>query len=531
MKIVISDSLPTSAADLLRDAGWTVDARAGRPVEDLKQALTNADGLIVRSATKVDAALIAAAPQLRVVARAGSGVDNVDLDAASKRGILVLNAPGANSVSVAEHAFALMLTLARSISLADAQMKEGRWEKKSLQGAEVRGKTLGVVGLGRIGREVVRRARAFEMQIVAHDPYISSQVAADLDVELVSIDQLCERADFITLHIPSSAGTRRLIDRERLAHCKKGVRIINTARGTLVDEAALAEAISSGHVAGAGLDVYEQEPPPDTTLTGLPQVVATPHIAASTKEAQELVGLETATCVREYLRSGVVRNAVNFSSVSAEEFKRLQPYLSLAERLGSFLAQLTDERIEGVGIRYYGELAGQSHDMLVGAVLVGLFRTVLSSPVTLVNARSVAEQRGLEIVESHSSRARNFTSLVSIKLHTTAGERWAEGAVFEPNQPRLVLLDGVEVEAPLDGTLVVIRNSDQPGVIGDVGTILGAHRVNIATFALGRGSDGAVGVVSIEDSRDHSGADDVGDAMLEEIRRVEAVRHAGLVKL
>ena len=262
MKIVISDSLPTSAADLLRDAGWTVDARAGRPVEDLKQALTNADGLIVRSATKVDAALIAAAPQLRVVARAGSGVDNVDLDAASKRGILVLNAPGANSVSVAEHAFALMLTLARSISLADAQMKEGRWEKKSLQGAEVRGKTLGVVGLGRIGREVVRRARAFEMQIVAHDPYISSQVAADLDVELVSIDQLCERADFITLHIPSSAGTRRLIDRERLAHCKKGVRIINTARGTLVDEAALAEAISSGHVAGAGLDVYEQEPPP-----------------------------------------------------------------------------------------------------------------------------------------------------------------------------------------------------------------------------------------------------------------------------
>jgi D-3-phosphoglycerate dehydrogenase len=528
MKIVISDSLPTSAADLLRDAGWTVDARAGRPIDELKHALADADGLIVRSATKVDADLIAAAPQLRVVARAGSGVDNVDLEAASKRGILVLNAPGANSVSVAEHACALMLTLARSIALADAQMKNGRWEKKSLQGAELRGKTLGVVGLGRIGREVVRRTRAFEMRIIAHDPYISSQVAADLDVELVSIDALCERSDFITLHIPSASGTERLLNKERLARCKPGVRIINTARGTLVDETALAEAIASGHVAGAGLDVYEQEPPPDTRLTGLPQVVATPHIAASTKEAQELVGLETATCVREYLRSGVVRNAVNFSSVSAEEFKRLQPYLALSERLGSFLAQLTDERIEGVGIRYYGDLAGQSHDMLVGAVLVGLFRTVLSSPVTLVNARSVAEQRGLEVIESHSSRARNFTSLVSIKLLTGHGERWAEGAVFEPNQPRLVLLDGVEVEAPLAGTLVVMRNNDQPGVIGDVGTILGNHRVNIATFALGRAAEGAVGVVSIEGSSD---SEDVGGEILEEIRRLEAVQRVSLVRL
>ena len=353
----------------------------------------------MRSATTVDADLIAAAPKLRVIARAGSGVDNVDLAAASQRGILVLNAPGANSISVAEHACALMLTLARSIARADAQMKAGRWDKKSLPGAELRGKTLGVVGLGRIGREVVRRARAFEMRVIAHDPYISSQLAEDLDVQLVSMDELCEQADFITLHLPSSAGTRGLLDKERLARCKPGVRIINTARGTLVDEAALAEAITSGHVAGAALDVFENEPPPDTALTGLPQVVATPHIAASTKEAQELVGLETATCVREYLRSGVVRNAVNFSSVSAEEFKRLQPYVGLAERLGSLLAQLTEERIEGVGIRYYGELAGQSHDMLVGAVLVGLFRTVLSSAVTLVNARSVAEQRGIEIID------------------------------------------------------------------------------------------------------------------------------------
>ena len=532
MKIVIADSLPASAADLLRSEGWTVDARAGRPLAELKADLTDADGLIVRSATKVDADLLADAARLRVVARAGTGVDNVDLDAASQRGILVLNAPGANSISVAEHACALMLTLARSIAAADAQMKTGRWEKTSLQGAELRRKTLGVVGLGRIGREVVLRARAFEMDIIAHDPFISTQVAEDLGVELVSLDTLCARADFITLHVPSTAGTRSLLDREQLARCKPGVRIINTARGDLIDHAALVEALASGHVAGAGLDVFPTEPPADTTLTGLPQVVATPHIAASTKEAQELVGVETATCVREFLRSGIVRNAVNFPSVAPEEFRRLQPYVTLAERLGSLLSQLTTDRIEGVGVRYYGELAGGSQDILVGAVLVGLFRPMLSSAVTLVNARSVAKQRGLDVIESHSSRARNFTSLISVKLHTDRGERWAEGAVFEPKEPRLVLLDGVEVEAPLDGTLIVIQNNDQPGVIGEVGTILGRHGINIATFALGRGPAGAVGVVKVESGTSPAtGEPVVPNALLEEVAQVPAVQHAALVHL
>ena len=404
MKIIIADPLPSSAADLLRAEGWSVDARAGRSPGELQGDLAAADGLIVRSATRVDADLLAAAPRLRVVARAGTGVDNIDLDAASRRGILVLNAPGVNSISVAEHALALMLALARSVPRADASMKVGRWEKKALDGAELRGKCLGVLGLGRIGREVVRRALAFEMRIVAHDPYISAQIADDLSVELVTLDGLCAEADYISLHLPSTAGTRGLFDAARLARCKRGVRIVNTARGDLLDEAALAAAIGSGQVAGAGLDVFETEPPGSAALTGLPQVVATPHIAASTREAQELVGLETATCVREFLRAGVVRNAVNFPSVTAEEFRRLQPFVGLAERLGSFLAQLAEDRIEVVGIRYYGELAHRNHDMLVGAVLVGLFRTMLSSTVTLVNARSIAQQRGLEIVESHSTR-------------------------------------------------------------------------------------------------------------------------------
>ena len=528
MKIVISDSLPDSAAAVFRDEGWTVDARAGRPHDELLRDLADADALVVRSATKVDASLIAAAPRLQVVARAGTGVDNVDLDAASKRGILVVNAPGANSVSVAEHTCALMLAMSRSIAMADAQMKEGRWEKKSLQGGEVRGKTLGVIGLGRIGREVARRARAFEMRLVAHDPFISAQVAADLDVDLVSLDDLCERADFITLHVPSSAGNGPLIGRDQLARCKRGVKIINTARGDLIDEDALAEALREGHVAGAGLDVFGVEPPATTTLTGLPGVVATPHIAASTKEAQELVGVETATCVRDFLRSGVVRNAVNFASVPPEEFKRLQPFISLAERLGGFLAQVNDDRIEGVGVRYYGELAGEGHALLVGAVLVGLFRPVLSSTVTLVNARAIAEQRGVEVVESQSTRPRNFTSLISVKVHTDAGERWIEGAVFAPNEPRLVLLDGVAVEAALEGELIVIQNTDQPGVIGEVGTILGRHNVNIAGFALGRGTSGAVGVVTVEADGTHPA---LPDGVLEELQQVPAIRSAHLVRL
>ena len=525
MKIVIADPLPSSAADLLRDEGLDVDAQTGRTPEELHATLADADALIVRSATHVDADLIAKAPGLKVIARAGTGVDNVDLDAASAGGILVVNAPGANSVSVAEHTFALLLASARSIAHADAQMKAGRWEKKRLMGTELRGKTLGVVGLGRIGREVVHRARAFGMRAVAHDPFIASQIAVDLDVELLELDELCAQADFITLHIPST-GTRPLFDAERLSRCKPTLRIINTARGTLIDEAALADAIEQGVVGGAGLDVFQTEPPSDTRLTGLPQVVATPHIAGSTREAKELVGLETATCVRDFLHAGIARNAVNYPSLAPEEFRRLQPYALLAQRLGAFLGQISTGRIETVAIRYYGELAEGNTETLVGATLVGFFGTVLSTNVTPINARSLATERGIEVIESRSTRPRNFTNLISVKLHTSHGERWAEGALFEQAGPRLVLVDGVRVEAPLEGTLVVIRNDDQPGVIGEVGMILGRHRVNIATFALGRGPEGAVAVVNI----DREGADDprVTDDVLDEIRGVPAVQQVAV---
>jgi D-3-phosphoglycerate dehydrogenase len=530
VKIVVADPLPPSALDVLRQERWTVDELVGAPRPRLAAALGDADALVVRSATRVDGDLLAAAPALRAIARAGTGVDNVDLDAASARGIVVLNAPGANSVSVAEHTLALMLALARNVTRADRSLKAGRWEKARLTGIELRGKTLGIVGLGRVGQEVALRARAFGMHLLAHDPYIASQVAEELGVDLVALDELCARADFISLHVPSTPATRHLFDAARLGQIKPGARLINTARGDLVDEDALADAIEAGRLAGAALDVFQEEPPRHHRLLSLPQVIVTPHIAASTAEAQELVGLETARCLRDFLRDGLVRNAVNFPSIPAEEFRRLRPYVRLAERMGTFLAQLADGRMHALGIRYYGDLTQGSTELLASAALVGLFRPMLASSVTPVNARAVAAERGLELIESRSSRPRNFTSLISLKLHTSAGERWIEGAVFEPASPRLVLIDGVEIEAPLEGTLLVLRNNDQPGVIGEVGTILGRHGVNIATFALGRREGAAVGIVTLDEPPEKLDPR-LEAALLGAIRAVAAVRDARLVRL
>jgi len=525
LKIVVADDLPASALELLQTEGWEIDARSGRAPEQLAADLKDADAIVVRSATKVTAPLIEAAPNLRVIARAGTGVDNVDVPAASARGIVVMNAPGANSISVAELALGLILSLARHLPAADGSMKQGKWEKKKFLGEEVREKTLGLAGLGRIGQEVARRAAAFGMRLIAHDPFISEQVARDLGVELVSLDDLFARADYVSLHMPSNASTRNMINAERLARCKKGIRIINTARGDLVDEAALADAIESGQVGGAGLDVFRKEPPADQRLQSLPQVVATPHIAASTREGQELVGTETAAALRDFLRDGIIRNAVNFPSVSPEEFTRLQPYLVLGERLGAVLAQFNEGRANTLGVRYYGELADGKNDMIVNSVLVGLFNPILSSAVTPVNARQVAADRGIDIVESRSSRARNFTSLISVKLHTDKGELWLEGAVFEGLAPRLVLVDGIGVDAPLTGTLILLRNEDLPGVIGDVGSLLGRHGVNIANFALGRDGSRAIGVVNVDER------EDIPDSLLAELQKIKSVQDARLVRV
>lgn len=526
MHIVIADELPASAVALLSEvSGWTIDAQSGRPLPELLEALGQADALVVRSATKVTREVIDAAPRLRVIARAGTGVDNVDLQAASARGIVVMNAPGANSISVAELAMAQMLALARHLPAADAAMKGHRWEKKRFAGIELRGKTLGIVGLGRIGQEVASRARAFDMQIVAHDPFITEELAAQIGARLASLDEVCAEADYLTLHLPVTPQTRHLFNAERFARCKPGIRLINTARGDLIDEPALAAALKSGRVAAAALDVFEQEPPADWALADLPNVIASPHIAASTGEAQELVGVETAAAVRDFLRDGLIRNAVNFPSLTPEDFARLRPWLTLAERLGSFVAQLGETRTTAVGIRYYGELAAGKSELLASAVLVGVFRTILSNGITAVNAKAVAAERGIEVIESRSSRVRDFTSLLSVKLHTSDGERWVEGTLFERGGPRLVLVDGVPVEAPLAGSQIVVKNDDRPGVIGAVGTVLGRHQVNIANFALGRSPEGAVGVVSVDQG------DRITDAVLDELRAIAAVRSVQAIRL
>ncbi|MGB7217398.1 MAG: phosphoglycerate dehydrogenase [Vicinamibacterales bacterium] len=530
MKIIVADDLPSSALDLLRaEPGWIVDAQSGRTPAALAADLADADALMVRSATKVTAQLLEAAPQLRIVARAGTGVDNVDVTAASARGILVVNSPGANSISVAEHAMALMLSLARSVPAADHAMKASRWEKKKFLGTELRGKTLGVVGLGRIGQEVAQRARSFSMRIVAHDPYISAEIASALGVEVLPLDALCATADYITLHLPVTAETKHLFNDARFARCKPGMRIVNTARGELIDGAALQRAIEQGVVAGAALDVFEQEPPKDWSLAQLPQIIATPHIAASTEEAQELVGTETAATVRDFLRDGIVRNAVNFPSVHPDEMQRLQPWIRLADRLGTLAAQLGAARIDALGVRYYGALVeSPGVDVLASSAAAGVLRPILSSGVSIVNARAVARARGIDIAETRSSRSRHFTSLLSIKLHTDSGDRWVEGTVFEPNSLRLVSVRGVEVEAPLGGTLLIVANDDQPGVIGEVGTILGRHKVNIANFALGRGADGAIGVLNVDEEGGTSGT---LDAAVAEIRKIRAVREVWVVRL
>jgi D-3-phosphoglycerate dehydrogenase len=524
MHIVIADSLPESAASPFLERGWTVDARSGRSPADLARDLEHADALIVRSATQVTASLLDAASRLRVIARAGTGVDNVDLDAASGRGVLVLNAAGANSISVAELTLGLMIALARGIPAADASMKQGAWDKKRFTGIELRGKLLGVIGFGRIGREVASRARAFGMDVVAHDPFIGARAADAAAIPLLPLEHVLERADFVTLHVPSLPETRHLLNAGRLSSCRRGVRIVNTARGELIDEAALADAIERGHVAGAAVDVFEQEPPPDRRLASLPQVIATPHIAASTREAQELVGVEVAFAVRDYLTEGVIRNAVNFPAIPVEDVPTVRPFLQAAERLGRFVAQLAPERPQVIGIRYYGELVSR-HEAIVGSsVLAGALSPFVDGNVTQVNARKLAADRGIDVVESRSTRPRDFINVISVKLHGGAGERWAEATVLHPNRPRLCSLDGIDIDMPLNGTLIVIRNDDTPGVIGSVGTILGRHAVNIASFGLGRSEGAAVGVLAVDPAPGLAAA-------VEELKSLENVRDVRVVSL
>lgn len=484
MKVIVADKISDRGIELLKETGWNIVLTNK---DTLSAELADADALIVRSATKVTPALLDKAPRLRVVGRAGVGVDNIDLDEATKRGILVMSTPGGSSVSVAEHTFALLLALVRQLPKFDAAMREGRWEKSS-SGAEVRGKTLGLIGLGRIGSEVATRADGFEMRVLAFDPFISEAAARELSVELVPLEKLYAESDFISLHTAVSPQTKEMINAASIAKMKKGVRIVNAARGELINEADLAAAIQSGQVAGAALDVFAEEPPKNCPLIGLPNVIATPHVAGSTAEAQEELGTQVAVQVRDYLVEGIIRNAVNLPALSPDQYRRVRPYLGLAERLGSLVSQAAGSRPAKIRIRYAGEVAEVGTHLLRSAVLAGLLNAILDEKVNVVNAPAVSAARGLTVEEQTRKREHGFPHTLEVSALDAGGASGftAEGTVLHDGSPRVIQIDGIPLEAELDGTVLLLRNEDRPGVIGHVGTTLGKHGVNIATFALGR---------------------------------------------
>jgi D-3-phosphoglycerate dehydrogenase / 2-oxoglutarate reductase len=525
MKIIVADKISDRGIALLRETGWEVLTPAAA---DLPREIANADGLVVRSATKVTPALLEQAKQLRVIGRAGVGVDNVNMDAATHRGILVMNTPGGNSVSVAEHTLALMLGLARSVPQASASTNSGKWEKSAFSGTEMRGKTLGLIGFGRIGTEVARRARALEMKVLAYDPYVTPAAARELEVELVPLDDLLKNSDVVSLHTSVSPATEKMINAAAIAQMKKGARLINCARGELIDEAALAEALRSGHLAGAALDTFAEEPPKTSPLIGLPNLIATPHIAGSTREAQEEVGTAIALQVRDYLQHGMIRNAVNMPSVSAEQYRRLRPYLELGERLGAFVAQAAPSTsFNHIRIRYAGEPVELGPHMIRGAILIGLLNSVLDEKVNLVNASDVAAARGLVVEETTRRRERGFPNTVEVAAANGAQSLTVEGTVVQDGSPRILALDGIGLEAALEGTLLLTRNVDVPGVIGKLGTALGGLGVNIATFALGRreavrGAE-ALALLGLDGEIDES--------VVKSIRAIPSVTDAKLVRL
>ncbi|HUK29609.1 MAG TPA: phosphoglycerate dehydrogenase [Candidatus Acidoferrum sp.] len=485
MRIVVADPISRHGIELLRGAGCEVITPAH---DELRGALATADALIVRSATRVTRELLEAGPRLRVVGRAGVGVDNIDVDAATARGVLVMNTPGGNSVSVAEHTLGLMLAIARHIPQLSAAIHAGRWEKSAGVGVELRGKTLGLIGFGRVGSEVARRARAFGMIVLAHDPCITEEAARNSGVDLLPMAQILERSDFLSLHTALNPATEKIIRAETLAQCKRGAILINTARGELVDEVALADALRSGQLAGAGLDVFTEEPPLRSLLIGLPNVVATPHIAGSTREAQEEVGTLIAQQVLGYLTEGALDNAVNLPAVSGEQYRRARPWIEMVTRLGSFVAQISGGRFERVSIAFAGEASELGTSVLRNAALAGLLNNILDEKVNLVNASKIATTRGLIVEElaRHVDQGYPDTIEVAVRAGRESRGATAEATVLHGISPRILRVDGVELEAPLAGTMLFFRNRDVPGVIGEIGTILGARGVNIATFALGR---------------------------------------------
>jgi D-3-phosphoglycerate dehydrogenase / 2-oxoglutarate reductase len=527
-KILVLEGITERGLELLKAEGWQIDQGKAMAPDELAKVIAPYDAMMIRSGTKITEQALAPAAKLRIIGRPGVGVDNVDLDAATKRGIVVMNSPGGNIVSTAELTLALLLAVARPVAAADAAMKAERWDRKSFAGVELHGKRLGVVGLGRIGREVAARCRSLGMDVMAFDPFVAPAVAEQLDVKLATLDELLAGCDYVTLHTVLSPETRGLIGKEALQKVKPGIRIVNAARGELIDEAALLAALESGRVAGAALDVHASEPPKDWSLAKHPKVVATPHIGAQTREAQERVGTDIAVQVRDYLKGGVIQQAVNFFSLSGELYDQVKPAMDLAERLGSFLAQVCRGRHERIELGLYGELRDLNAKPILSAAVAGILRHAPgndSANVTVVNSVAVAKERGIDVVQSTSSAPIGFSNLIAVRLKTSDDDLSVAGTLFGHGHLRLVEIDAVEVDAIPAGHLLYVKNDDTPGVVGHIGTLLGERKVNIARMTVGRkpGSGRAVMLIEIDG--------EIGEQTLQAVRAIAGVREARAITL
>ena len=518
-KVLIADKLSAAALALFKERGVEADVKTGLSKEELLAIVGDYDGIAIRSATKITADVLKAAKKLKVVGRAGIGVDNVDIAAATAAGVIVMNTPFGNSITTAEHAIALMMALARELPAANASTHAGKWEKNRFLGVELYGKTLGLVGAGNIGSIVADRAKGLKMKVIAYDPYLSVERAADLGIEKVALGDLLARADFITLHTPLTNETRNIISADAIQRMKKGARLINCARGGLVDERALKAALDSGHLAGAALDVFEEEPASANILFGSDNVVATPHLGASTAEAQENVALQVAEQISDYLLTGAITNALNMPAISADEAHRVRPWIALAEKLGLFAGQLTDTSILEVDILYEGSAATLNTRALTQAALAGLLKPALSG-VNMVNAPVVAKERGIRISETRRDRQGIYEGYVRITVHADGRTRSVAGTVFSDGRPRLIQIKDINLDAEFAPHMLYVTNEDKPGFIGRLGTLLGDAKVNIASFALGRSGPGADAIALIEVDGE------LGEGVLAAIRKLPLVKQA-----
>jgi len=525
-KVLVTDKLSPRAVQILQQTeGLEVEVRNKLTPQELLQIIGDFHALLIRSATKVTEEVLEAGKMLKVIGRAGVGVDNVDVPAASARGVLVMNTPGGNTITTAEHALSLLLSLARNVPQATASMKAGRWEKDRFIGVEVYQKTLGIIGLGRIGSEVARRAKGLMMEVIAYDPFISAEVAREMGVQLVDLDQVFSDSDFITIHAPLTEDTRNLINRGTISRMKDGVRIVNCARGGIVNEADLYEALKSGKVAGAALDVFEKEPLLESPLLELDNFICTPHLGASTTEAQENVGIAIARQVVDYLKRGVIRNAVNAPSLEPEVLAEIQPYLILAEKLGCLQSQLAEGRIEEIRIEYRGEIANLEVAPLTVAVVKGVLTPLLQEAVNTVNALPFARGRGIRVVESRSGQDEDFASVIVVGIKTDRGQSEAAGTIFKKREPRVIRIDQFRLEAIPEGHILIFSNLDTPGVLGKIGTMLGESQVNIANIQLSREKAGgrALSLVNVDQP--------VPAETMERLRRLPNIIFAKLVKV